>query len=67
MIIEQSLIKSIKSSGGISRGHSTTDSLLCKWVCNMHTSNIISEEIEKFFNISSNSSEYIILFPKQNR
>lgn len=41
MIIEISMMKSMKTDGGISRGRSTKESLISKWVyamhCNEHT------------------------------
>ncbi|CAH0555189.1 unnamed protein product [Brassicogethes aeneus] len=57
MVIEQSLMKSMKSEGGLSRGRSTQESVLCKWVYAMYATNIICEEIEYFCNISLDSPE----------
>lgn len=57
MVIEHSLMKSMKSKGGVSRGRSTQDSVLCKWVYGMYATNTICEEIEKFCNISLDSAE----------
>lgn len=51
MVIEQSLMKSMKTEG-VSRGRSTKESVLCKWVYAMYATNTICEEIEKFCNIS---------------
>lgn len=51
MVIEQSLMKSMKTEGGISRGRNTQDSVLCKWICGMYASNAICDEIEKLCNI----------------
>ncbi|CAH2086035.1 unnamed protein product [Euphydryas editha] len=55
MVIEQSLMKSMKTEGGVSRGRSTQESVLCKWVYAMYATNTICEEIERFCNISFDS------------
>lgn len=52
MVIEQSLMKSMKSEGGVSRGRSTQESVLSKWVYGMYVMNTICEDVEKFCNIS---------------
>ena len=57
MVIEQSLMKSMKIEGGVSRGRSTQESVLCKWVYAMYATTTICEEIEKFCNISLDSVE----------
>lgn len=57
MIIEQTLMKSMKSGGGISRGRGTQESVFTKWVDGMHATNTICEETEKFCNVSLNSVE----------
>lgn len=46
MVIEQSLMKSMKAEGGVSRGQSTKESVLCKWVFAMYATNTICEEME---------------------
>ena len=56
MIIEQSLMKSMKT-GGVFRGRSTQERVLCKWVYAMYATNTICEEIDKFCNISLDSAE----------
>lgn len=55
MVIEQSLMKSMKIEGGVSRGRSTQESVLCKWVYGMYATNTICEEIERFCKISFDS------------
>ncbi|CAG9782212.1 unnamed protein product [Diatraea saccharalis] len=55
MVIEQSLMKSMKTEGGVSRGRSTQKSVLCKWVYGMYATNTICEEIERFCKISFDS------------
>lgn len=52
MVIEQSLMKSMKTEGGVSRGRSTQDSVLSKWIYGMYAMNSICEELETFCNIS---------------
>ncbi|KAL4105063.1 hypothetical protein QTP88_020338 [Uroleucon formosanum] len=52
MVIEQSLMKSMKSEGGVSRGRSTQESVLSKWIYGMYAMNTICEDVEKFCNIS---------------
>ncbi|GBP43082.1 hypothetical protein EVAR_96344_1 [Eumeta japonica] len=59
MVIEQSLMKSMKTEGGVSRCRSTQDSVLCKWVYAMYATNTICEEMEKFCNISLDSTEHV--------
>lgn len=36
MVIEQSMMKSMKTNGGISRGRSTKESVISKWVYGTH-------------------------------
>ena len=57
MIIEQTLMKSMKMEGGLSRGRSTQESVLCKWVYGMHSMNAICDELEKFNGISLDTGE----------
>lgn len=48
MIIEQSLMKSIKTDGGVARGRSTQESVLSKWIYGMYTTNAICEGTKNF-------------------
>lgn len=57
MIIEQSLMKCIKIEGGIVRGRSTKESVLSKWVYGMYAMNNVCEEIEKFCNVSLDTTD----------
>lgn len=57
MTIEQSLMKSMKTEGGVSRGRSTHESVLCKWIYGMHATMAISEEIEKFCDLSFDTAD----------
>ena len=41
MVIEQSLMKSMKTEGDVSRGRSTQESVLCKWVYAMYATNYL--------------------------
>jgi len=52
IVIEQTLMKCMKTEGGVSRGRSTQESVLCKWIYGMHAMNTICEGIEKFCNVS---------------
>ncbi|KAF0737722.1 Uncharacterized protein FWK35_00023698 [Aphis craccivora] len=52
MVIEQSLMKSMKTEGGVSRGRSTQESVLIKWIYRMYALNSVCEELETFCNIS---------------
>ncbi|GFY41261.1 uncharacterized protein TNIN_343801 [Trichonephila inaurata madagascariensis] len=57
MVIEQSLMKFMKTEGGVSRGRSTQESVLCKWVFAVYVTNTICDEMEKFCTISLDSTE----------
>lgn len=51
MVIEQSLMKSMKTEGVVSRGRSTQASVLCKWIYGMHAMNNVCKGIEKLCNV----------------
>ncbi|GBM73691.1 hypothetical protein AVEN_168832-1 [Araneus ventricosus] len=51
MIIEQSLMKSMQTDGGISRGRSTQESVISKWVYSMHGTNTVCEGLEDLANV----------------
>jgi len=57
MIIEQSLMKSSKSKGGFTRGRSTNESVLNKWVNGLLTASNISEGLEHFCGLYFHSGE----------
>lgn len=52
MVIEQSLMKSMKTEGGVSRGRSTHESVFSKCIYGMYALNSICEKLETFCNIS---------------
>ncbi|GBM62026.1 hypothetical protein AVEN_220953-1 [Araneus ventricosus] len=51
VIIEQSLMKSMQTDGGISRGRSTQESVISKWVYSMHATNTVCEGLEDLANV----------------
>ncbi|GFY50124.1 uncharacterized protein TNIN_488681 [Trichonephila inaurata madagascariensis] len=57
MVIEQTLMKSMKTEGGVSHGRSTQESVLCKWVFAMYAINTICDEMEKSCTIFLDSTE----------
>ncbi|GFS56394.1 uncharacterized protein TNCV_4388641 [Trichonephila clavipes] len=57
IVIEQILMKSMKTEGGVSRGRSTQESVLFKWVFAMYATNTICDEMEKFCTVSLDSTE----------
>lgn len=57
IIIEQSLMKSMKTNGGIARGRSTQESVLSKWVYGMHAMNSVCEELEDLCNIKLDTTD----------
>lgn len=57
MTIEQTLMRSMKSTRGLTRGRGLTDSVLTKWILGMPIMQKVSESIEDFVGIKSSSSE----------
>lgn len=57
MTIEQTLMRSMKSTGGLTRGRGLTDSVLTKWILGMPTMQKVSEAIENFVEIESTTTE----------
>ena len=57
MTIEQTLMRSMKSNGGLTRGRGLTDSVLTKWILGMPIMQKVSETIEDFVGVASSSTE----------
>lgn len=57
MTIEQTLMRSMKSIDGLTRGRGITDSVLSKWILGMPIMQRVSEAIEKFTDVLSSSTE----------
>jgi len=57
MIIEQSLMKSMKTKGGVARGRSMQESVLSKWIYGMHAMNGVCEGIEKLCNVNLDTTD----------
>ncbi|GBO40729.1 hypothetical protein AVEN_109901-1 [Araneus ventricosus] len=55
--IEQTLMETMKSSGGLPRGLGITESILTQWTLGMIHLHNICEEVEKYCNITSVTSE----------
>lgn len=57
MIIEQSMMKSMKTDGGIYRGRSTKESVISKWVYGMHAMNTVCEGLEVRANVKMDTTD----------
>lgn len=57
MVIEQSLMKFSKSKEDFTRGKSTKESVLSKWIFGLLTASNISEGLESFCELSFNTEE----------
>ncbi|GBM17623.1 hypothetical protein AVEN_80911-1 [Araneus ventricosus] len=57
MIIEKSLMKSMKTYGGNARGRSTQESVISKWVYCMHAMNTVCEGLEDLANVKMNTTD----------
>ncbi|KYN50525.1 hypothetical protein ALC57_00165 [Trachymyrmex cornetzi] len=57
MTIEQVLMKSMKSAGGLTHGRGISDSVLCKWILSSIILTEISNEMENFCNVCYSTSE----------
>ena len=57
MTIEQTLMRSMKSCGGLTHGRGMTDSMLTKWILGMPTNLRVTEKIEEYCDIAYNTSE----------
>lgn len=57
MTIEQSMMKSMKTDGGISRGRSTKESVISKWVYGMHAMNTVCDELEFLANVRMDTTD----------
>ena len=55
--IEQVLMRSMKSSGGLTHGRGITDSIVLKWILSSIIVSEVSNEMEKFCNVSYSTSE----------
>ncbi|KYM95812.1 hypothetical protein ALC62_13539 [Cyphomyrmex costatus] len=57
MTIEQVLMRSMKSSGGLTHGRGISDSVLSKWILSSIILTEVCNEMEKFCNVSYSTSE----------
>ena len=57
MVIEQSMMKSMKTDGGISRGRSTKESVISKWVYGMHAMNTVCEGLEDLADVRMDTTD----------
>lgn len=57
MIIEQSLMKSMKTNGGVARGRSSQESVISKWVYGMHSMNTVCEGLEDLANFKMDTTD----------
>lgn len=57
MTIEQTLMRSMKSNGGLTHGRGITESTMKKWITTMTTMIDISQQIEQFCGVSFDTTE----------
>lgn len=57
MTIEQTLMRLMKSKGGLTQGRGFTDSSLTKWVLGMPIMNQVTQAVEEFAGVLSSSTE----------
>uniref|UniRef100_A0A6P7FJD1 Uncharacterized protein LOC114328610 n=1 Tax=Diabrotica virgifera virgifera TaxID=50390 RepID=A0A6P7FJD1_DIAVI len=57
MVIEQSMMKAMKTDGGIARGRNTKESVMSKWVYSMHAMNTVCERLEDLANVIMDTTE----------
>ncbi|CAG4951420.1 unnamed protein product [Parnassius apollo] len=57
MVIEQSMMKAMKTDGGIARGRSTKESVISKWVYSMHAMNTVCDKLEDIANVRMDTTE----------
>ena len=56
MVIEQTLIKTMKNINGVSHGRAFTDNVLNRWICGLPVAHHICKSIENFCNTHALSS-----------
>nr|CAI5839663.1 unnamed protein product [Callosobruchus analis] len=60
MTIEQTLMRSMKSTGGLTRGRDISDSVLSKWILGIPVMQQVTGAIEEFVDvISSNTEQHV--------
>lgn len=57
MTIEQTLMRSLKSTGGLSHGRGISDSTLSRWILTMPTVTTVTQQVEEFCGVSLTTSE----------
>ncbi|CAH1113461.1 unnamed protein product [Psylliodes chrysocephalus] len=57
MVIEQSMMKVMKTDGGIAQGRSTKESVISKSVYSMHAMNTVCERLEDLANVRMDTTE----------
>lgn len=57
MVIEQSMMKSMKTDGGVARGRSTQESAISKWIYGMHAMNTVCERLEDLADVSMDTTD----------
>lgn len=57
MTIEQTLMRLMKSKGGLTSGRGMTDSTITRWTLGMPTMNRVSQALEDFIGVSSATTE----------
>lgn len=62
LVIEQTLMRSLKSSGGLTRGRGISDSVLSKWICGSSAASAICSSVEDFSGVVFSSGEQHVDF-----
>lgn len=57
MTIEQTLMKAMKTSGGLTRGRELTDSVIAKWTFGMTLAHTVVDKIEEFCSLPLDNDE----------
>ena len=57
MTIEQVLMRAMKTSGGLTRGHGITESVVSRWVLGMPGCSEITQHFETFCGMTYTTSE----------
>lgn len=56
MVIEQSLMRQIKTRGGLCQGKGVSDASLAKWIAGIPFCHLISENVEEFCGVQMTSN-----------
>lgn len=60
IVIQQTIMKSMKTDGGFARGRSTKKSVISKWVYSMHAINTVCEALEELSNVKMDTTDQYV-------